>query len=460
MAVKVAGRGGVPASGVAAVAVTVAASGPAGTQLWLGAGAQRPRLPTLVGAGGPASAFAIVPVVGGKVRFWNGAKRTTKVTLQVTGWFSTRPPRKKSAGLFVGLAGLQAMSLPVKAGASPAVTLSGQAGLPKSGIGAVLVRVRTSGALDAGTIGLGGNGAAARKSAALAYGRGASIDLAVVTPGAGGRVTIRNGGRRAVTVALDVVGWFADGSDPKQTGDSLTLVRPRAVAEHAVDASGYVLATAGIGAVPTVSAPSPPSLVLARAVAGATAGAAGLSASAEGAPRSPVTAQLPARARIGRLLTLPPGAANRTVLSLSAGRGRVALEPFAYFSGATQLATGLHVTGAADRIRSVAPASVTFAGVPADLANLKTGDLVYHRGGRGAAAFLRRVVALRRTSGDLVVTTRDAKLAEAFRHAHIAFGGNAPGDAETASRSRQDRARAASASATRAKATRVAGASP
>jgi hypothetical protein len=418
--IPIAGHGGVPRAGVVAVAVTLVAKG--ASQLWIGQGPRRPLVRALVGAHGTVSAFTIVPLArDGSLRLWSGPAGAASVAIRVDGWFTAAAPG--TMGLFTPLAGVEAARVRIAAGRSATVTVAGRAGLPQSRLGAVLVRLHAIGAPSTGTIGIGRDTAAAGRSVALAYPAGDSVDLAVSAVGSAGRLTLHNGGHRTVTVAVAAAGWFTDGTDPAAYGDTLHVVQPHAITRRrAIGTHATALVATGLGGIPAVGVNAPPSLVLVRGELTTSRNASSLAAGPGGSLLTPGVALAAARRTTGRLLTFAPGVTGATDVAASAGL-RISAETVAYFAGGTLLAARLHLIAPADAITSLTATDVTFRGVPADLAHLRAGDLVYRAGRTG---FLRHVVSIDASTGNLVLHTTDAKPAEAFARADITFGAAPP----------------------------------
>ena len=430
LTVHAAGTGGLPASGIAALAVTITTEMTSGTtQVWAGPGPVRPTIAAVVAPTGSTSGFTVVPLSStGVFTLWNGPK-ATKVTIDAVGYFSSSA-QSDAQGLFTRLPGATTATLPLPAGSSTSVRMLGVAGVPTAGVSAVLARVTTT-AAGAGLLGAGSTLRGAAGSTAVAYRPGTGSDLVVFTPATDGTAQLRNGGTGPVKVRLDAVGWFTDGSDRAATGDALTLVAPASVLNNAtITTTGSSLVTAGAQGIPAGTASRPPSLVLLRSTARSTA-ATSLTVDAAGATPTGASALTvaPGSTRAGLVLA-PPASSNATRLATSTGQATVSAESYGYFSGGLILATGLRVLTASSTgaLTSVTASSLTFRGTPTQLSVLHVGDVL----AAGSTAMtpdglLRTVVSVSSSGGNLVLATRQARLTDAIVQGTVAAGTSAAG---------------------------------
>ena len=193
--VPVAGVGGLPNSGILALAVVITTYAPAGpTSVRVG---PSNATPILVTVGGTSSAFAIVPVSTGAIPLRNGA-HATNITVDVVGWFSAAD-QTGNAGLLRSLAGRTVATVTVAASSSRTVKVSGKAGIPSTHVSAALLRLDTD-ASGAGTLAIGPTAAGTSGRVSQAYRSGATSDLALVKISSAGSIVIRNSGTHSVTV--------------------------------------------------------------------------------------------------------------------------------------------------------------------------------------------------------------------------------------------------------------------
>ncbi len=218
----VVGRGGVPATGVGAVALNVTATGPTANSyvtVWP-AGAARPTASNLnVVAGQTVPNMVIVPVgAGGKISLFNFAG-TVDLVVDVLGWFpaggsytglsparlmDTRPGLPTVDGQAVGAG-------PVGQGGTTDLTVVGRGGVPASGVGAVALNVTVTNPTLGSFLTVWPAGEARPTASNLNMVAGQTVPNMVIVPvGAGGKISIFNNGG-TVDVIVDVLGWFPTG---------------------------------------------------------------------------------------------------------------------------------------------------------------------------------------------------------------------------------------------------------
>jgi hypothetical protein len=217
--VTVTARGGVPASGVSAVALTVTVTEPtaAGFLTAHPTGTARPNASNLNFEPGKTVANLVVAKVGsgGRISLFNSAGRT-HVIADVVGWFSPtggfnplEPARLADSrtsgatidGQFKGL-------LPTLSNLDNYVTVTGRGGVPASGVGAVVLNVTVEKPNRAGfvTVYPVGGGLAPNASM-LNYVPGETVpNLVIAKVGDQGRVAFTRAGGGALVV--DVMGWL------------------------------------------------------------------------------------------------------------------------------------------------------------------------------------------------------------------------------------------------------------
>jgi alpha-tubulin suppressor-like RCC1 family protein len=145
---QVAGRGGVPATGVSAVAMTVTATEtaaaayvqavPSGGAVRLGATSSL----NVTGAGQTVANLVLVPLgPDGGVTLY--ASAGTHLLADVVGWFTDATAAPSGEGLFVAMPGLRVLdtrsSAPAADGSQTAVDALGRGGVPTEGVSALLV---------------------------------------------------------------------------------------------------------------------------------------------------------------------------------------------------------------------------------------------------------------------------------------------------------------------------------
>ena len=218
--VQVAGLGGVPSTGVSAVALDVTVTGPS-TMSYLTvspSGSPTPLAANLVFVAGQTTTNMVVAKVGagGKVSIFN-AIGSAHVVVDIAGWYSDGSVAM-SGGLFTSLApsrildtrnGTGGVSTPIGPGQSITFQVAGVNGVPTSGVSAVAFNVTATGPSSPGYVVVSPAGAAAPPAPSLTFTAGQTLsNLVVATLGAGGRVSIYNASGSTQVVA-DVAGWFS-----------------------------------------------------------------------------------------------------------------------------------------------------------------------------------------------------------------------------------------------------------
>ncbi len=218
----VVGRGGVPATGVDSVALNVTVTRPSATAfvtVWP-TGSARPNASNLnVVRGQTVPNMVVVPVgVGGSVSLYtNGG--ATDLVVDVLGWFA-------AGGGFVGLTPARVLDTRVDgqtidgsfagggalaAGATFDLQVSGRAGVPLSGVGAVALNVTVTNPTAAVFVTAWPTGSARPNASNLNAVAGQTVPNMVMVPlGASGRVSLFvNAG--SADMIVDVLGWFPTG---------------------------------------------------------------------------------------------------------------------------------------------------------------------------------------------------------------------------------------------------------
>ena len=218
--VPVLGQGGVPASGVSAVVVTVVATNATapGFVTVHASGTTRPATSNLNPArvNGKASNLAVVPVgMDGAITVFSEAG--SHIVVDVVGWYGDASAKGGYSGLFVAVSpsrvldtrsGVGAPAGAVAVGGSLDVTLAGVGGIPAFGASSAVVNVTAVRATQAGFVTVYPTGQSLTEVSSL------NIDMAgQTTPGlvsaklgTGGKVTVFHdaGGH----LLADVAGWF------------------------------------------------------------------------------------------------------------------------------------------------------------------------------------------------------------------------------------------------------------
>ncbi|NUR81416.1 MAG: CHAP domain-containing protein [Dermatophilaceae bacterium] len=224
--VQVTGRAGVPATGVETVLLNVNATGPAAAG-YLTAhanGTTQPGSRAMSYAAGGATTTLVLSRVGtdGKVRLYTSA--TTDLSADLVGWSPTggyvsggAPTRVLDTRNGVGTPKAR-----LAAGGTLTLPLLGRAGVPMTGVGAVLLDVSAAAPSAGGFLTTWPAGAARPAAPQTRYeAAGAATGLVEAQLGTGGAVTIHSTAQTDVLV--DVVGWLATGADQVALGPTPVL---------------------------------------------------------------------------------------------------------------------------------------------------------------------------------------------------------------------------------------------
>jgi hypothetical protein len=204
---QVVGRGGVPADGVGAVVLNVAATNPTATSyvtVWP-KGEDRPLASNLNVAPGITTANVVVAKVGadGAVSMFNN-NGDVDLVVDVVGWFATGDSYTPLTPTRL-LDSRQAE--PLNAGTPIDVSLAGQAGLPESELGAVALNVTITEPAGAGYLTIWPTGVDRPTSSNLDFVAGRTIANSVmVKVGAEGRISLF--APTTAHVVIDVMGWY------------------------------------------------------------------------------------------------------------------------------------------------------------------------------------------------------------------------------------------------------------
>ena len=214
LSVQVTGRGGIPSSGVAAVALTITVAAPAGAgYVTLYPGGTRPGTSNVNFVSGETTANATVVKVSSSGQVTVYAHATTDVVLDVLGWFptgsdlvATTPVRTMDTRTGLGRA-----RAPVTGGSAVALQVTGRSGVPPTGVRAVLLNVTVAQPRAAGYVTVYPTGGTAPLASNVSYSTGRNTaGFVVAKVGTGGKVSLFS--RATADLVVDVAGYFATGS--------------------------------------------------------------------------------------------------------------------------------------------------------------------------------------------------------------------------------------------------------
>ncbi len=170
----------------------------------------------------------------GKINFYN-AFGSVDVVADVEGYVGPAPP---GSGLYNPISetricdtrtnsGLPCAGQTLQQNSTLTIQATGVAGIPSSGVSAVLVNVTaTNTTADGGFLTIYPAGGSAPNTSSLNWSQGETVANSVfATVNPGGQISIHNSIGSA-DVIVDVVGYFTDSSNPLATGDEINTVLP------------------------------------------------------------------------------------------------------------------------------------------------------------------------------------------------------------------------------------------
>jgi hypothetical protein len=214
---QVAGKGGVPASGAAAVALDVTAIRPAaaGHLVAYPAGTPRPGVADLSFATGQTvTSLVVVPVRGGKISLYNASTGQVDLTADVAGYYAASGPLFQSVGperildTRTGLGGAGGTILPHAAAVTPPV--ADNAAIPGT-VTAVVLDVTVTGAQRSGALTVWPDGGSLPAVQNLEFSAGKTVTgLVIVVPVVDGDIDFYNGSAGSVQVVADLEGYYTN----------------------------------------------------------------------------------------------------------------------------------------------------------------------------------------------------------------------------------------------------------
>ena len=426
------GVGGVPATGVGAVAfnLTVTNRGALSTSITASpAGAPLPAGSNLsVGPGDSMVTLVEVGIgSGGAVSVFNAAG-SVDVAVDVVGWIASAP-EPGTAGLFEPVSAARLLSTAdgigqagpgqIGAGATLPVVVLGRGGVPATGVSALVVNITavTPAAATELTAFADGSTRPAHASVIATAGRTTS-NRAVVPVGPSGAISLFNSSA-AVDLTVDVNGYYTDGSDPHQAGARFAAVTPLRLVDTlggppVTAGSPTNVRVAGRAGIPASDNQVPPTGAIVGVVVSQPSVAGALTVQPGGfdAAATP-DVNFVAGGTASTVSVVGLGPAGDLSLSISAGTASVVVVVFGYFIGDVILEAGAHILSAASSaaIATVTPTSVAFHGIPPQLGDVLVGDTL-NVGVTPTTpnGLMRLVTAVDTSGGNLALTTTAASL--------------------------------------------------
>jgi hypothetical protein len=212
LALTVDGAGGVPATGVTAVELSIIVQDAphAGTLTAFADGKSRPSAAQLAfGAGAATAGLLTIPVVNGKVDLFNGSAGSVDLTGDVTGYFSSAGARFQAAhparalNTITGLGGAGVNVLAQSAADLSVDDLPGRQGSQQD----VVLSVTVLDASAAGSLSVFSDGSAVPADPSLVFQPGSSVTVQVVVPLTGPSVDFYNNSGGTIQILADVEGY-------------------------------------------------------------------------------------------------------------------------------------------------------------------------------------------------------------------------------------------------------------
>ena len=220
---QVTGRGGVPASGVAAVVLntTVTDTGAPGFITVYPSDATRPVASNLNFVAGQTVANLVTVKVGanGKVKLFNASSQPVSLVADVAGYFVAGTPSVD--GAFVSLSPARLLdsrigngsSGPVQAGGTVGLQVTGRGGVPASGVAAVVLNTTVTNTRANGYVTVYPPGTSMPTASNLNFMAGQTVaNLVTVKLGADGTVNLANSSAATVDLVADVAGYYLAGT--------------------------------------------------------------------------------------------------------------------------------------------------------------------------------------------------------------------------------------------------------
>ncbi|AQT72286.1 N-acetylmuramoyl-L-alanine amidase [Streptomyces sp. fd1-xmd] len=210
-----AGVEGVPVEGVTAVVLNVTATNPttAGHVSVFPHGTTRTSASNLnFTAGQTIPNLVIVPVVDGKVSFYNNAGSVDLIA-DITGYFTTSGQGAKHSSLgpkrlMDTRSGLGVAKAPVGAGGVVTLAVAGVEGVPAQGVTAVVLNVTATNPTTAGHVSVYPSGTTRTSASNLNFTAGQTIPNLVIVPVVDGKVSFYNNAG-SVDLIADITGYFS-----------------------------------------------------------------------------------------------------------------------------------------------------------------------------------------------------------------------------------------------------------
>ena len=395
----VAGRGGVPTVGAAAVVLNltvVDATTPTYVTAWP-SGASRPLASNLNVDSSRAVANMVEVKVGasGKVSLYNNTGSVDLVA-DVEGWVAASSAAPTAEGAYHPLVparvldtrnGTGAPEAPAGAGGTVTLALEGRGGVPASGVSAVVLNVTATDVSQVTDVRVWPTGDPTPVVSNLNLVPGETrANRVTVKLGVNGSATLRNNSGTLDLVA-DVAGWYTDGSGPIAPGAEFNPINPSRVLDtrDGTGTSGpgklaagatLTLNVAGVAGLPAATDSLPATAIIANVTAVDASSPSFLTVWPDGTDR-PLASDVnfaPGGA-VPNLVVAKVGGDGKVSIYNNSGSTDVVVDVLGWYAGDMELGSNLKaLTGpAAQAVTATTPSSVTFSTLPA---GLTVGDIL------------------------------------------------------------------------------------
>jgi len=262
---KVAGVGGVPASGATAVLVNVTAVSPS-TGGYLAVypdGETRPGTSTLNFSKGETLAnLAVVPLVDGKIDLVNGAAGTVDILADVSGYYTasgsllTTVPATRILDTRTGLGAAKAK---VASKGTIKLGVLGVGGVPAGGVSAVLVNVTAIAPTGNGDLQVYPDSLADPGTSTLNFVSGQTVSNQAYVKVIDGKIDVLNDSAGQTDVTVDVLGYFSASGSSFQPENTVRVLDTR----NGLGGSGETVVAGGAAVLNVMNLPGAPSTVTA-----------------------------------------------------------------------------------------------------------------------------------------------------------------------------------------------------
>jgi hypothetical protein len=282
ISVQVAGQGGVPASGATAVVLNTTATNTTASGFFTvyPSLTTRPLASNLNFLAGESVPNLVEVPLGtdGKVTVYNGSGGSTDAVLDVAGWVTTPQAATDGNGLYQALTPARLLDTrngsgtPLGPDSTLTLQVNGQGGVPATGVSGVVLNVTVTGTTASSYLTVHPSTVARPVVSNLNFVPGQTVANRVMVPvGADGKIKIYNH-LGSAHVIVDVNGWFRDGGAalgarfkalaPTRILDSRPASKVGPYGTPFPQNTTRTVTVAGVGGVPAMNAPIPPTAVV------------------------------------------------------------------------------------------------------------------------------------------------------------------------------------------------------